>query len=194
MRILIACEFSGIVREAFNAKGHDAWSCDILPTEISGQHYQGNVMDIINDWNIIRGKPDIIIAHTPCTYSCNSGVRWLWHEGNPVQARWQLMHEMVDLFYAIWKCDVNSVCMENPIPHRYAALPKYTQIIHPWQFGHGETKSTCLWLKGLPKLHPTNIVDGREARIHKMPLSVNRGKDRSRTYQGIAAAMADQWG
>ena len=194
MKILVACEFSGIVREAFKARGHDAWSCDLLPSEIPGQHYQGNILDILKDWSIIGGKPDLIVAFTPCTYSCNSGVRWLWYKGNPVQTRWKLMREMVKLFKTIWNCDVPLICMENPIPHKHAELPPYTQIIQPWQFGHGETKSTCLWLKGLPVLIPTNIVEGREARIHKMPPSEARGKLRSLTYRGIAEAMANQWG
>jgi len=194
MKILVACEFSGIVREAFKARGHDAWSCDLLPSEIPGQHYQGNILDILKDWSIIGGKPDLIVAFTPCTYSCNSGIRWLWYKGNPVQTRWKLMREMVKLFKTIWNCDVPLICMENPIPHKHAELPPYTQIIQPWQFGHGETKSTCLWLKGLPVLIPTNIVEGREARIHKMPPSEARGKLRSLTYRGIAEAMANQWG
>jgi len=193
-KILVACEESGIVREAFKAKGYDAWSCDLLPSAIPGQHYQGNVLDILKDWSIIGGKPDIVIAFTPCTYSCNSGVRWLWRQGIPVLDRWHKMKEMVDLFYAIWNCGVPKICMENPIPHKYAKLPKYTQIIQPWQFGHGETKATCLWLKRLPELIPTNIVHGREARIHKMAPSCYRSRERSKTYAGIAEAMATQWG
>lgn len=194
MKVLIACEESGLVREAFKAKGHDAWSCDLLPSAITGQHHQGDVLEILKDWSIIGGKPDVIVAFTPCTYSCNSGVRWLWgFNGEPIESRWELMDKMVDLFYAIWNCDVSKICMENPIPHKYARLPPYTQIVQPWQFGHGETKATCLWLKGLPKLVPTNIVPGREARIHKMPPSCHRSKDRSKTYYGIADAMADQW-
>lgn len=193
MKILIACEFSGIVREAFKARGHDAWSCDLLPTEIPGQHYQGDVRDILNDWSIIGGKTNIIVAHTPCTYSCNSGVRWLWYKGNPVQSRWILMKEMVELFYAIWNCDVDSICMENPIPHKYAQLPKYTQIIQPYMFGDPYQKATCLWLKGLAKLKPTNIVEGREQKCHKEPPNPNRSKNRSRTYKGIAEAMSEQW-
>lgn len=194
MKILIACEESGTVREAFKAKGHDAWSCDLVQSAIPGQHYQGNVLYILNDWSIIGGKPDLIAAFTPCTFSCNSSVRWLWHDHIPVKDRWIKMKEMTDLFYSIWNCDVSKICMENPIPHKYAKLPKYSQIIQPWQFGHGETKATCLWLKGLPKLVPTNIVKGREARIHKMPPSCHRSRKRSKTYTGIADAMASQWG
>jgi hypothetical protein len=194
MKVLVLCEESATVREAFKARGHDAWSCDLLPSAIPGQHYQGDALDILNDWRIIGGKPDIVVAFTPCTFSCNSGVRWLWGvNGEPIESRWENMKKMVDLFYAIWNCDVPKICMENPIPHKYAGLPKYTQIIQPWQFGHGETKATCLWLKGLPKLIPINIVPGREGRIHKMPPSDHRAKDRSKTYQGIADAFATQW-
>lgn len=190
MKVLVACEFSGIVREAFRKKGHDAWSCDLLPSEISGQHIQGDVMDIFNNWNIIGGVPDIVIAHPVCTRRANSGVRWL--KNNPDRIH-ELKHD--DIFFCfLLSLNIPKVCVENPIPHKYSTVPKYTQIIQPWQFGHGETKATCLWLKGLPKLVPTNVVDGREARIHKMPPSKDRGKERSRTYQGIADAMAEQWG
>lgn len=189
MRVLIACEFSQVVTKAFRARGHDAYSCDILPTEGNPDwHFQDNILNHLND------RADIVIAHTPCTYSCNSGVRWLFHDGLKVEDRWQKMYEMIDLFKKIYyNPNWAKICMENPIPHKYAGLPKYTQIIQPWQFGHGETKATCLWLRGLPKLQPTNIVPGREARIHKMPPSPNRGKERSRFYSGFAEAMASQW-
>ena len=183
MKILIACEFSGIVREAFRLRGHDAWSCDLLPSEISGRHHIGNVEDILHhDW-------DMIIGHPPCTYLCNSGVRWL----HTVPGRFDKMFLASEFFYKLWNSGIEKICIENPIPHKQAMLPNYSQIIQPWQFGHGETKATCLWLKNLPKLISTNIVDGREARVHKMPPSNHRAKDRSRTYQGIANAMSEQW-
>lgn len=186
MKILIACEFSGIVRDAFSARGHDSWSCDILPTESPGQHIQGDVLEILNDgW-------DMMIAHPPCTRLANSGVRWL-HERN----LWKELDEAASLFVSLLNADIPLIAIENPIPHKYAIErigQTYNQIIQPYQFGHDETKATCLWLKNLPKLHPTNIVNGREGRIHKMSPSKNRWKDRSRTYMGIAKAMVNQWG
>lgn len=184
MKVLVACEFSGIVREAFKARGHDAWSCDILPTEIPGQHIQDDVLKHLNDgW-------DLMIAHPPCTYLCNSGVRWLYTQTN----RWERMYEAADFFYKLWNTSIKMICIENPIPHKHAMLPEYSQIIQPYEHGHNETKATCLWLKGLSKLEPSNIVEGREHRIHKMPPNQNRSKERSRTYKGIAEAMASQWG
>ncbi len=190
MKVLIACEFSGIVRAAFATRGHDAWSCDFLPTEIPGNHYRGDVLDILNDWSIIGGKADILIGHPVCTRRCNSGVRWL--KNNP--ERMNLLIQDDIFFNTLWYADVDKICLENPIPHRYTSVVNYTQIIQPWQFGHGETKATCLWLKGLPKLQPTNIVNGRVPRVHLEPPSINRWKNRSRTLSGIAAAMAQQWG
>ena len=185
MKVLIACEFSGIVREAFKAKGHDAWSCDLLPTEIPGQHIQGDVLEILEDgW-------DLMIAHPPCTRLCNSGVRWLEER--------DLWHDMRcgGLFFRdLMLADIPKIAIENPIPHKYAVKvigQKYNQIIQPWQFGHGETKATCLWLKNLPKLKPTNIVEGREQRIFNMPKNADRGRLRSITFPGIAKAMAEQW-
>jgi len=190
MKILIACEFSGIVREAFRLRGHDAISVDLLPSEIPGRHFIGDIFEVLSlleddDW-----KPRILIGHPPCTYLCNSGVRWLYTQPD----RWKKMEEAAAFFYRLWELPIERICIENPIPHKHAMLPDYTQIIHPWEHGHGETKATCLWLKGLPKLEASNIVSGREDRIHKMPPSENRGKERSRTYQGIADAMASQWG
>jgi hypothetical protein len=185
MKILIACEFSGVVREAFRKLGHDAWSCDLLPTEIPGQHYKGDVRDILNDYW------DLMIFHAPCTRLCNSGVRWL-HERN----LWSDMREAAEFFKLLLNANIPLIAGENPIPHKYAVKiigRNYDQLIQPWQFGHGEQKATCLWLKGLPKLIPTNIVSGREQRIHKMSPGQNRGMERSRTYQGIADAMASQW-
>lgn len=182
MKILIACEYSGIIRHEFELKGHDAVSCDFLPTEIQGRHYKGNVLDILYD------KWDMLIGHPTCTYLCNSGVRWVDME------RYIDCLEGSQFFYTLWNSGIPKICLENPTPHHYAALPKYTQIVQPWQYGHGETKATCLWLKGLPALKPTNIVDGRDQRIHNMPPGVNRSKERSKTYIGIAKAMAEQWG
>lgn len=198
MKVLIACEFSGIVREAFRKRGHDAWSCDLLPSDQAGPHIQGNVLDILGDgW-------DLMIAHPPCTYITNAGVRHL-HENvtskNGVRAkiygaaRREEMLKACDFFNALKGAPIPKICVENPIPHKYARdiIGKYDQIIQPWQFGHGETKATCLWLKNLPKLIPTDIVAGREHRIHRMAPSKDRWKKRSVTYSGIAEAMSSQW-
>ena len=189
MKVLVACEFSGIVRDAFIKRGHDAWSCDLLPTEQpDGNHYQGDVRDILYDeW-------DLIIAHPPCTYFANSGVRWLHRDEN----RWKKLDESAQFFNLFLKHPCGKVAIENPVPHKYALERigniKYTQTIQPWQFGHGESKRTCLWLKNIPMLHPTNIVEGRFGYCHQLPPSSERWKLRSITYQGIAEAMADQWG
>lgn len=187
MRVLVACEFSGIVRDAFLAKGHDAWSCDILPTEKPGPHIQDDVLKHLEaGW-------DLMIAHDPCTYQCNSGVRWL--QGN--KERWEQLIKSCAFTVKLFNAPIYRIARENPIPHKYALKligRKYDQIIQPWMFGHGETKATCLWLKNLPLLNPSNIVNGREARIHRMPPSKNRWKERSKTYSGIAKAMAAQWG
>ena len=186
MKVLVACEFSGRVRDAFQARGHDAWSCDILPTEQPGLHIQGNVLAVLDaGW-------DLMVAHPPCTRLCNSGVRWL-NERN----LWYDMDSAADFFGQLLNCDIPRIAIENPIPHKYAIKAigrKYDQIIQPWQFGHGETKATCLWLKNLPKLKPTNIVAGREQRMFNMPKTPERGRLRSITFQGIADAMAAQWG
>jgi len=186
MRVLVACEFSGIVRDAFIAKGHDAVSCDLLPSERPGPHIQGDVLEILDDgW-------DMMIAHPPCTRLCNSGVRWL-EERN----LWDDLEDSATFFWHLLNAKIPKIAIENPIPHKYAVMligRKYDQIIQPWQFGHGETKATCLWLKALPNLKPTNITEGREARIHKMSPGKDRGRLRSTTYQGIADAMAEQWG
>lgn len=197
MKVLVACEFSGIVREAFHKRGHDAWSCDLLPTEQIGKHIEGNVLDVINEgW-------DLMIAHPPCTYITNAGVRHL-HENvtsrNGVRAkiygkaRMIEMEKACEFFNKLLNAPIPKICVENPIPHKYAKaiIGPYTQIIHPWQFGHGETKATCLWLRGLPLLKPTNIVSGREHRIHKMAPSEDRWKKRSITYTGFAEAFANQ--
>lgn len=189
MRVLVACEYSGRVRDAFRKKGHDAWSCDLLPTEGNPlYHYRMDVLELLK-----KEKFDLMIAHPPCTYLANSGVRWLQEK----PGRWTDMRKGALFFRALLDASINKIAVENPIPHRYAVQIigyKYTQIIQPWQFGHGETKATCLWLKNLPKLVPTNIVSGREQRIWKMGPSEERSKERSRTFLGIAEAMAEQWG
>ena len=187
MKGLVAGETSGRVRESFRARGHDFYSCDLLPSE------DGSPFHVVGDMRpLLSERWDIVIAHPPCTRLCNSGVRWL-HERD----LWAELDEAAALFRACLAANADRVAVENPVPHKYALERigvKYAQIIQPWQFGHGETKATCLWLKGLPKLTPTNIVDGREARIHKMPPGPDRWKERSRTFQGIADAMAEQWG
>lgn len=199
MKVLIACEFSGIVREAFKLRGHDAWSCDLLDTEILGQHIIGDVLEILND------KWDLMIAHPPCTYLTNAGVRHLHDHvvsrlGNRTaiygERRWEEMRKSAHFFNKLKNAPINKICIENPIPHKYAKeiIGQYSQLIQPWQFGCGETKATCLWIKNLPLLKPTNIVEGRYARAHLQPPSPDRWKKRSRTYQVIADAFASQWG
>ena len=185
-RVLIACEYSGIVRDAFIAEGHDAISCDLLPTERPGPHIQGDVKAVLQ-------KPwDLVIAHPPCTYLCNSGVRWL----HVKPGRWELMIQAADFFNACYSANAKRVAVENPVMHRYGQLccgkPDFT--VQPWQFGHGETKRTCFWTVGLPPLQPTDIVDGRLAAVHRMAPGPNRSRERSRSYPGMAAAMAKQWG
>jgi len=182
-KVLIACEFSGRVRDAFKAKGHDAWSCDLLPTERPGKHIQGDVRTaLMQQW-------DLMIAFPPCTHLCSSGARW-W----PEKQKDGRQQKAVDFVYMLLGQQIPFIAVENPIGKISTAIRKPDQIIQPWQFGHGEVKSTCLWLQNLPKLVATDIVDGREARMHKMPPSVDRSKLRSVTYQGVANAMAAQWG
>jgi hypothetical protein len=187
MKVIVMCEESAVVREEFRKRGHDAWSCDLRPSRIPGQHYQGDARDILHE------RWDLMIAHPPCTRLCNSGVRWL-HERN----LWSDLDEACEFFRLLLNAEhIPLRGLENPIPHRYALErigSGYDQIIQPWQFGHGETKATCLWLRGLPKLVETNRVEGREQRIWKMPPGPERAIERSKTYQGIAAAMAEQWG
>lgn len=190
MKVLVACEFSGVVREAFRAKGHNAYSCDILPAEDnSPYHYQMDIFNLLHDWPYIIDKPsfDLMIAHPPCTYLASSGARW-WKDRRKEQA--DALELIDDLLFA----KIPKIAIENPIGLLSTVYRKPDQIIQPWQFGHGETKATCLWLKDLPLLTPTNIVEGREPRIANMPQTKNRAKERSRTYQGIADAMAEQWG
>ena len=186
--VLVACEYSGRVREAFRRAGHEAFSCDLLPAEDNSKfHYQGNAMDVIDDgW-------DLLIAHPPCTYLTNAGVRWL----HTREGRWADMVQAAEFFKTLLNYDIPHICVENPIMHKYGVEiigRRQDQLIQPWQFGHGETKATGLWLKNLPKLIPTNIVEGREQRIWKLPPGPDRWKERSRTFQGIASAFADQWG
>ncbi len=193
MKVLIACEFSGTVRDAFRAKGHDAWSCDLLPCESkieSGYHLEGDVQWWLENkyW-----KWDMMVAHPPCTYLCNSGVSWLYKD----ETRWGKMRDGAEFFKMLLESDIPKIAVENPIMHKYAVEiigRRQDQVIQPWQFGHGETKATCLWLKNLPKLKPTKIVEGREQKLHKLPPSKDRWKKRSTTYLGIAEAMASQWG
>jgi site-specific DNA-cytosine methylase len=198
MRVLVACEYSGRVRDAFIAKGHDAVSCDLLPTDSPcwtydpytrirtnhpdrGYHHQRNVLDILNDgW-------DLMIAHPPCTHLSVSGARWFKDKQKEQQEALDFVRQLLD-------APIEKIALENPISIISSKVRKPDQIIQPWMFGHGETKATCLWLKNLPLLVPTDIVEGREARIHKMGPSPDRWKERSRTFIGIAKAMAEQWG
>ena len=187
MRVLVACEFSGAVRDAFKEAGHDAWSCDLLPSDTEGNHIVGNVLDVINDgW-------DLMIAHPPCTYLCNSGVSWLHKD----ESRWSKMRDGALFFKQLMDANIPQIAIENPIMHKYAVTVigrRQDQLVQPWQHGHGETKATGFWLKNLSKLTPTDIVDGREQRLHKLGPSPDRWKLRSTTYPGIAKAMATQWG
>lgn len=183
MRVLVACEYSGRVRDAFLSLGHDAVSCDLLPTEVPGPHHVGDVFDILG-----RGW-DLMIAHPPCTHLAVSGARhFAAKKASGVQ------DEALEFVRRLLDAPIERIALENPVSIISSRIRKPTQVIQPWQFGHGETKATCLWLKNLPKLTPTNIVAGREARVHRMPPSPNRWKERSRTFEGIAAAMAEQWG
>lgn len=183
LRVLVACEFSGRVRDAFRALGHDAVSCDLLPSDTPGPHIRGDVLEHLNDgW-------DLMIAHPPCDHLAVSGARWFTEKR--ADGRQQ---NAIAFFMAMVNVPIKRVAIENPVGIMSTLYRKPDQIIQPWQYGHGETKATCLWLKGLPKLTPTNIVDGREARIHRMAPGPNRSRDRARTYPGIAAAMAAQWG
>ena len=184
MRVLVACEFSGIVRDAFRKRGHHAWSCDLLPSEGDGQyHLWGDV----RAFHHTRGPWDLMIAHPPCTHLASSGARW-WYHKRKEQA------EAIAFVEYLMNARIQHIAIENPIGILSTDIRKPDQIIQPWQFGHGETKATCLWLKNLPPLKPTKIVEGRVARVHRMPPSKDRWKERSRTYQWIADAMAEQWG
>lgn len=188
MRVLVACEFSGRVRDAFLVRGHDAWSCDMRKAVSGSERHLWRAVEIelTKPW-------DLVIAHPPCTYLCNSGVRWLRGD----RARWFALVEAVRFFKECLNANSPKVCVENPVMHGHAKRMvgvEQTQVIQPWQFGHGETKATCLWLKGLPVLKPTTVVSGRRGRVHEMPPSHDRAAMRSVTYRGVAEAMADQWG
>jgi hypothetical protein len=184
MKVLVACEYSGRVRDAFLKRGHIAMSCDMLDSESNyGLHYRGDVTDILN-WGW-----DLMICHPPCTHLAVSGAKHF-----PLKRALGLQQEALDFIQLLLAAPIPRICLENPVSVISSEIRKPDQIIQPWMFGHGETKTTCLWLKGLPDLIPTNIVAGRESRIHKMSPGPNRWKERSRTYSGIADAMANQWG
>ncbi len=184
MRVLIACEFSGVVRRAFEKLGHEAYSCDLLPAEDkSVRHLQGDIFKLGLPWTYW----DLMIANPPCTHLAVSGARWF-------KDKEEEQKEAIEFFMKLTKVNIPRIAVENPISIMSTKYRKPDQIIQPWQFGHGETKATCLWLKNLPKLIPTNVVEGREPRVHMLPPSADRWKLRSITYQGIAQAMAEQWG
>lgn len=190
LRVLIACEFSGVVRKAFRALGHDAWSCDLLPAEDGTEwHFQADVRDVLDMSNWSPNRPwDLMIAHPPCTDLAVSGARHF-----PAKIADGRQGRALDFVRMLLDAPIPFIALENPISVISSKIRKPDQVIQPWMFGHGEVKATCLWLKGLPKLVPTNIVEGRTARVHRMPPGPNRWKERSRTLDGIAAAMADQW-
>ena len=193
MNVLVACEFSGVVRDAFISRGHNAISCDLIPTESPGPHIQGDVRILLNysTW-------DLIIAHPPCTYLANSGALRLYKGGKKENGkdlnRWEKMREAAEFFGMFLFARAPRVAVENPVMVGHAGLPKPDFSVQPWQFGHGEVKRTCFWTIGLPPLKPTNIVDGRAQRIANMAPSKDRSKLRGVSYKGIAEAMADQWG
>ena len=182
MRVLVGCEFSGVVRRAFRALGHDAWSCDLLPSEDnSPYHFQRDVISVLREnWNLA-------IFHPPCTHLAVSGARWFKDKQREQAEALEFVRQLLD-------APIPHIALENPVSIISSRIRKPDQIIQPWQFVHGETKATCLWLKNLPPLTPTNIVSGREARVHREPPGPDRWKKRSRTFQGIADAMTDQWG
>ena len=196
MKVLVACEYSGRVRDAFIARGHDAMSCDLLPTDVAGPHHQGDVFDLD------LSEFDLMVAHPPCTYLTNAGVTWLHRDPD----RWAKLDDGAAFFKRLLEAPIPRICVENPIMHKYAKERiggvKQSQVVQPWMFGHMEQKATCLWLKGLPLLQPTNNVkaemlalpDNQRQRLHYLPPSADRWKLRSTTYQGIADAMAAQWG
>lgn len=192
MKVLVACEYSGTVRDAFIAQGHEAMSCDIIPTDVPGPHYQGDVRDVLdNGW-------DLMIAHPPCTYLSNAGARFLYPKGKLNKARLKLGMEGRAFFMTLWNADIPMIAIENPTPSRIFNLPRYDQVIQPYEFGHPVQKRTCLWLFGLPHLTPTRVVKQRQS--SKIPGNwFNKGgkdrqKNRAKTFDGIAKAMASQWG
>ncbi len=185
MRVLVACEFSGIVRDAFRARGHDAVSCDLLPSERPHErrHIQCDVREVLRQ----RWPYDLLIAHPPCTHLAVSGARWF-------KDKLREQEQALSFVQEILNAPIPRIALENPISVISSRIRKPDQIIQPWMFGHGETTATCLWLKNLPPLTPTSIVAGRAARVHRESPGPDRWKNRSRTLQGIADAMADQWG
>lgn len=184
MKVLIACEYSGRVRDAFRSRGHDALSCDLLPADNGGPHYQGDVRDLLTvHWDLLIGFP-------PCTYLAASGMHWTTRGLRDPQ----LTEDALDFVQLLLNAPVDKIALENPVGCISTRIRKPDQYIQPWQFGHGETKKTGLWLKNLPLLTPSNIVEGRKPRVHRLPPSADRWKIRSMTYQGVADAMADQWG
>jgi len=192
MRVLVACEYSGRVRDAFSKLGHDAWSCDLLDTETPGNHYTGSILDILDqEW-------DLMVAHPPCTYLSNAGARYLYPQGKLNQERLEKGLKAKEFFMALYNANIPRIAIENPTPSKVYGLPQYSQSIQPYEYGHPFKKRTCLWLKGLPMLVPTQIVEERQST--KIPGNwFNKGgkdrqKERARTFQGIADAMADQWG
>ncbi|HEX8106685.1 MAG TPA: hypothetical protein VF516_03105 [Kofleriaceae bacterium] len=186
MRLLVACEYSGAVRRAFRARGHDAWSCDLLQAEDGSEHHiQGNVVSR----RIIDQGWDGLIAFPDCTYLAVSGARWMSIPWRAAAQEWALA-----FVRTLWALPIKKKALENPIGRLSTLWRKPDQIIQPWQFGHGETKATCLWLDGFPPLTPTQIVEGRHGRVWLEPPSDDRWKERSRTYEGVAQAMAEQWG
>lgn len=184
MKVLIACEYSGVVRRAFRARGHEAISCDLLLSEDNSEyHHQSDIKDLLTqdkNW-------DLMIAHPPCTHLAVSGARWFKDKKKEQKEALEFIKFLLDL-------PIDKIALENPISIISSKIRKPNQIIQPWMFGHGETKATCLWLKNLPKLVPTNVVEGREQRVWKMAPGSNRWKERSRTFEGIGEAMAEQWG
>jgi hypothetical protein len=181
MNVLVACEFSGIVRDAFAAKGHNAWSCDLLPSERMGKHKQCDVREVLGyGW-------DLMVAHPPCKALAVSGARWFKNKTEEQQDALAFVRELLEAAIA-------RIALENPISVISSRIRKPDQIVQPWMFGHGETKATCLWLKNLPPLKPTMLVEGRAGRVHREPPGPERWKNRSRTLSGLAEAMADQWG
>lgn len=184
MRVLIACEFSGIVRDAFRARGHDAVSCDLLPSERPGKHVQADVLKLLRQW---YWKIDLMIAFPPCTHLAVSGARWFAGKEKEQAEALRFVRQLMTV-------PLPRIAIENPVSVISTRIRKPDQIIQPWQFGHGETKATCLWLKGLPLLKPTDVVEGRTPRVHHASPGPDRWRERSRTLQGIADAMADQWG
>lgn len=193
MRVLVACEYSGRVRDAFLRRGHDAVSCDLLPSETPGPHIQGDVLPLLQEpW-------DLVIAHPPCTYLSNSGVRWLYLPGGEVDYdRWAAMEEAAMFFNACFDANAPKVAVENPVMHKYGRefCGPADFTVQPWQFGDNEKKRTCFWTRGLPPLRPTSHLDGSTAgeSVHRAPPGPDRWKERSRTFPGIAEAIADQWG